>query len=343
MFCTFWLGHVLRATTACNFSSLIWPAGSAPAALASLLFDPPEPQIIGKTQCFATFLLFAHLDLLFFWDFFFFDLLSSSLLFSSLTLPISAFHLSTLLEVWLLNFLLPWIYFASHVCVLYICCLVLSARMRGRYLRSCQHGFTCRPSDLLEHFLFSQRPHVFEQLLFQKTLAVTHHSSMDSQILLLWLYADACSARVIGFWLIRHTDHLEKVNRSTSRLVIAEHVRKLKLRLSVSSRQFPSCKMNRDHWNIYWHILKHIGTYRKHIEFDSEVYISLSESRTEFMCSSNEAQLLQLDAFGHELEPWWGLTSPDEPWRALWSLQDSCCRTCRTCRTDRMQGCSGWK
>ena len=46
VFCTFWLGNVLRATTACNFSSLIWPAGSAPAALASLLFDPPEPQII---------------------------------------------------------------------------------------------------------------------------------------------------------------------------------------------------------------------------------------------------------------------------------------------------------
>ena len=31
----FWLGHVLRAITACNFSLLIWPAGSAPAALAS--------------------------------------------------------------------------------------------------------------------------------------------------------------------------------------------------------------------------------------------------------------------------------------------------------------------
>ena len=54
----FWLRNVLRATTACNFSSLIWPAGSAPAALASLLFDPPEPQIIGQTQCFATFLPF---------------------------------------------------------------------------------------------------------------------------------------------------------------------------------------------------------------------------------------------------------------------------------------------
>ena len=58
VFCAFWLRNVLRATTACNFSSLIWPAGSAPATLASLLFDPPEPQIIGKTQCFATFLPF---------------------------------------------------------------------------------------------------------------------------------------------------------------------------------------------------------------------------------------------------------------------------------------------
>ena len=58
VFCPFRLGNVLRATTASTFSCLIWPAGSAPAALASLLFDPPEPQIIGKTQCFATFLPF---------------------------------------------------------------------------------------------------------------------------------------------------------------------------------------------------------------------------------------------------------------------------------------------
>ena len=58
VFCPFWLGNVLRATTACNFSSLIWPAGSAPAALASLLFDPPEPQIIGETRWIATFLSF---------------------------------------------------------------------------------------------------------------------------------------------------------------------------------------------------------------------------------------------------------------------------------------------
>ena len=86
VFCTFSLGNVLRATTACTFSTsqlpkvvrpwcvsyiLTWKcashhngvqffiahlaSSSAPAALASLLFDPPEPQIIGKTQCFATF------------------------------------------------------------------------------------------------------------------------------------------------------------------------------------------------------------------------------------------------------------------------------------------------
>ena len=104
VFCTFWLGNVLRATTACNFSSLIWAAGSAPAALASLLFNPPEPQIIGNTPCFATFLPFRASASSFFWLFLFSDLLSSTLLFS-LTLPISAFHLSILSEVWLLNFL----------------------------------------------------------------------------------------------------------------------------------------------------------------------------------------------------------------------------------------------
>ena len=108
--CTFWLRNVLRATTACNLSSLIWPNGSAPAALASLLFDPPEPQIIVKTQCFATFLPFRASASSFFWLFLFSDLLSSTLLFS-LTLPISAFHLSILSEVWLLNFLRSGTYF----------------------------------------------------------------------------------------------------------------------------------------------------------------------------------------------------------------------------------------
>ena len=86
-----WLRNVLRATTACKLSSLISPDGSAPDALASLLFDPPEPQIIGKTQCFATFLPFRAPTSSFLWLFLFSDLLSSSLLFSSLTLPTYAF------------------------------------------------------------------------------------------------------------------------------------------------------------------------------------------------------------------------------------------------------------
>ena len=94
-----WCANVLRATTACNFSSLIWPAGSAPAALASLLFDPPEPQIIGKTQCFTTFLPFHTSASSFFLLFFLLIFLFS------LPLPCSAFHLSILSEIWLLNFL----------------------------------------------------------------------------------------------------------------------------------------------------------------------------------------------------------------------------------------------
>ena len=84
-FCTFWLGHL------CFAQSLIWPDGSAPAALASLLFDPPESQTIGKTQRFATLLPFCAPASSVLCLFLFSDLLSSSLLFSSLTLRTSAF------------------------------------------------------------------------------------------------------------------------------------------------------------------------------------------------------------------------------------------------------------
>ena len=81
---TFWLANVLRATTACNFSSLIWPHGSsAPAALVSLLFDPPEPHIIGKNTEFRDFPTFSRTWHLFFFSLFLFsDLLSSALLLS---------------------------------------------------------------------------------------------------------------------------------------------------------------------------------------------------------------------------------------------------------------------
>ena len=79
-FFAFSLANVLRATTVCIFSPSIPPDGSAPAALASLLFDPLEPQIIGKTQWIATFLPFRAPGSSFFW--LVFDLLSSFLLFS---------------------------------------------------------------------------------------------------------------------------------------------------------------------------------------------------------------------------------------------------------------------
>ena len=62
--CTFWLGNVLRATTACNFSSLTWPAGSAPAALASLLFDLRSHKSLEKHSESRLSYLFAHLYLL---------------------------------------------------------------------------------------------------------------------------------------------------------------------------------------------------------------------------------------------------------------------------------------
>ena len=45
VFCAFWLANVLRATAACHFSPVRGTATSAPAALASLLFEHQEPTI----------------------------------------------------------------------------------------------------------------------------------------------------------------------------------------------------------------------------------------------------------------------------------------------------------
>ena len=57
--------NLLRATPTCNFSYLISPDGSPPAASASLLFDPPEPQKHWKNTMFRDFsTFFAHLHLL---------------------------------------------------------------------------------------------------------------------------------------------------------------------------------------------------------------------------------------------------------------------------------------
>ena len=104
VFCTFLLENVLLATAACNFWFLLWPHDSAPAALASLLFDSPDTRIIEKTQHFATFLTFGTVESSFFslsryWLYFLSADFTSSICFSS------AFQLSILSEVYYLNFL----------------------------------------------------------------------------------------------------------------------------------------------------------------------------------------------------------------------------------------------
>ncbi len=76
VFCTFWLENVLRATAAC--------------ALVRLLLVPPNPQIIGKTERFATFLTFRAPVSSFFW---LFPFLSATLVFYSSLLCFSSFHI----------------------------------------------------------------------------------------------------------------------------------------------------------------------------------------------------------------------------------------------------------
>ena len=66
---------------------LIWPDGSAPAALASLLFKPPEVRNVGKAAVLRVFSTFSRACIIFL------------PLFSSLTLPTSAFRLSILSEI----------------------------------------------------------------------------------------------------------------------------------------------------------------------------------------------------------------------------------------------------
>ena len=89
---------------------LIWPDGSAPAALASLLFDPPEPQIIVKYSESRLCYLFTHLHLLSSDSFS--SLIFFLLLFSSLTLPTSAFPFVHI--VGSLTSKLPSIIYPSH-------------------------------------------------------------------------------------------------------------------------------------------------------------------------------------------------------------------------------------
>ena len=129
----FWLRNVLRATTPCFF--IISTSKSAPNVRCFCIltskrasrhngvqlfishlsrwlrtrrfseptFRPWEPQNIGKTQCFATFLPFRALWSSFFWLFLFSDLLSSRLFSDSSHLFFSSVHI-----VGSLTSKLPW-------------------------------------------------------------------------------------------------------------------------------------------------------------------------------------------------------------------------------------------
>ena len=144
VFCTFWLGNVLRATTACTFSTsqlpkvvrswcvlyiLTWKCASRHngvhffiSHLASWLrtrrFSEPTFRPSGapnhwKNTVFRDFPTFSRICI-------FFLLTLSLLIFSlliflfSLPLPCSAFHLSILSEVWLLNFLRLLMVYLNH-------------------------------------------------------------------------------------------------------------------------------------------------------------------------------------------------------------------------------------
>ena len=130
----FSLTNVLRATTACTFSTSQLPKVVREWCVLCILtskcasrhngvhffislarwlrarrFSEPTFRPSGATKhwkntAFRDFPTFLRTWASFFWLFAFSGLLSSTLLFS-LTLPVSAFHLSILSEVWLLNFL----------------------------------------------------------------------------------------------------------------------------------------------------------------------------------------------------------------------------------------------
>ena len=121
VFCTFWLGNVLRATTACNFSSLLSLAGSAPAALASLLSTLQSHKSLEKHSVSRLSYLFTHLHLLSSYSF------SSTLLSSNLSL-LSASSLLCFSSVHIVGSLtskLPsMIYIYTYRCIYIYTCIV---------------------------------------------------------------------------------------------------------------------------------------------------------------------------------------------------------------------------
>ena len=130
VFCTFWLRNVLRATTACNFSSLICSAASAPAALASL-FSTRRSHKSLKKNMFHDFPTFSRT-----WIFFLLRFsLSSSLLFSDSSHLCDSFHLCfssvhivgsltsklpSIISSYISNYIIIWmVYMSSWIIIIF--------------------------------------------------------------------------------------------------------------------------------------------------------------------------------------------------------------------------------
>ena len=200
----FWLRHVLRAlhaTTACNvFSSLSWPDGSAPAALANLLFDPPEPQNIGKTQCVSRlFYFFAH----------FVGLLSSD--FSSLTLPASAFPSVNI--VGSLTSKLPSIILVAIACChsLGVPCVVRQRSYICLYRYGCRGMNEFRKQKSLgttnwnpaAFFDFPPFPALLSFWAMPVSRQIKRCMQMNAWLMTLWPYAGDCAIEFSLFLIFR--------------------------------------------------------------------------------------------------------------------------------------------
>ena len=150
----FWLRNVLRATTACTFSTsqlpnmvrpwcdlyiLTWKCASHHSGVQLFIshlarwlrtrrFSEPTFRPFGaeKTPCFATFLRFRAPGSSLFWDFLFVDLLSSSLLFSSRLFSDSS-HLcfSSVHIVGSLTSKLPLIIFTAIIIIMMIMFIIV--------------------------------------------------------------------------------------------------------------------------------------------------------------------------------------------------------------------------
>ena len=200
----FWLRHVLRAlhaTTARNvFSSLSWPDGSAPAALANLLFDPPEPQNIGKTQCVSRlFYFFAH----------FVGLLSSD--FSSLTLPASAFPSVNI--VGSLTSKLPSIILVAIACChsLGVPCVVRQRSYICLYRYGCRGMNEFRKQKSLgttnwnpaAFFDFPPFPALLSFWAMPVSRQIERCMQMNAWLMTLWPYAGDCAIEFSLFLIFR--------------------------------------------------------------------------------------------------------------------------------------------